>query len=345
MALRPIPKLTPYRGNALVTGPAVEPVTADELRTYLRETSASLSDDDANDFITEARELIEESTGLALITQTWMMALDHWPSTKQEPWWDGVRQGSIPDLYGCNGQVYLPRYPLQSVSGVAVYNEAGTATDTLVQSTLYSTTFDANDGWILLDATIGGGELAFSGSTASALNLGLGITATSYRITFKIVRATQGSITLQFGSGDTLATFTGADANGTQVVDVDYTDLGVLDNVRLDTTGSFDGALTSFKVEVINLESTFDVDTYQRPGRLALKSGQTWPVATRPTNGVEISYVAGYGDNASDVPKGLRRAVKQLAARLYQSRGDGCDADDLMSGVKQILARYSVARL
>ena len=51
MALRSQPRLTQYRGNVLTSAPAVEPVTAAELRTFLRETATGLPDTEANDFI------------------------------------------------------------------------------------------------------------------------------------------------------------------------------------------------------------------------------------------------------------------------------------------------------
>lgn len=128
MALRSSPRLTQYRGHTRTVAPAVEPVTADELRAQLAETEAGLPDAQANALIAEARELIEEMTGLAFITQTWAMYLDHWPAG-QELWWDGVRQGAIQDIYVPNSlrAVDLPRYPLQAVDDVTVYSEDSTS--------------------------------------------------------------------------------------------------------------------------------------------------------------------------------------------------------------------------
>tara|TARA_R110000772_G_scaffold45492_9_gene104259 strand:- start:3748 stop:4416 length:669 start_codon:yes stop_codon:yes gene_type:complete len=125
MSLRPTVNLYQDRGHVLETAPATEPVTADELRTQLRETATGLPDAEANDLITEARQLIEENTGLALITQSWIMALDRWPSG-QEQWWSGTRQGAISELAGPVRQLELPRYPLRSLTSVTVYNDAGT---------------------------------------------------------------------------------------------------------------------------------------------------------------------------------------------------------------------------
>ena len=124
MALRAPVRLYQDRGHVLTSAPSVEPVTADELREKLRETSSQLGDTEANELIATAREYAEKQTGLALITQSWRMAIDRWPSAR-EPWWDGVRDGSITELYGPQSasDLHFPRYPLQSVDNVTVYDE------------------------------------------------------------------------------------------------------------------------------------------------------------------------------------------------------------------------------
>lgn len=223
MSLIATRKLHQYRGHVRTVAPASEPVTADDLRAHLRETSSGLGDTEANGLIAEARELIEEDTGLALITQTWLLVLDRWPAAP-EPWWDGVRQMAITELSQPCRVVELPRYPLQSVSGVSVYDAAGSAT-------------------------------------------------------------------------------------------------------------------------AVAVADVFDVDVYQKPGRLALKQGQTWPIALRDTNGVQITYVAGYGASGASVPAALKRAVLTVAAYLYAHRGDDCDMGDALAGVASILSRFRVARL
>ena len=221
MALRPATRYNMRRGHKLNTAPAAEPVTADEFRDHIRD--AAMSDSEANTWIATARQLIEDNTGLALITQVWDMVFDRWPSSAREPWWDGVRQGAISELYGNPGIIELPRYPLQDVDAVTVYDE---------------------------------------GSNATAI-----------------------------------------------------------------TVASF-----------------FDIDTYSVRGRMSLQSGATWPVALRPTNAVLIQYTAGYGD-AADVPAPLKLAVKQVAAYLYEHRGDGCDPKDALSAGMGILNQYAVREI
>ena len=228
MTLRHPIRTARYRGNVLVAGPAIEPVGPGELQEHLRADKSILSAPEANDLIEEARQEIEDQSGLALINQTWRMSLDHWPGA-QEPWWDGTVQASISQLYGPRamiGTVDLPRYPLGSITSVTVFDEASNATSVTV--------------------------------------------------------------------GD-----------------------------------------------------VFDVDTYQMPGRLRLKSGQTWPIALRPTNGIEIVYVAGYGPTGASVPAPLKRAIKLMAGYMFAHRGDGCDSTEAFekSGASKIVGKYKVKRL
>ena len=223
MSLRPRTTYTQYRGHAIVAPPTVEPVTAAELRAHLAETETALPDSEANDLIATARDMIEETTGIAMISQTWRLALDCWPAHRAE-WWDGVRQGAIADINGAPDFVYLPRYPLASIDAVTVYDEASTAASVVVAD-------------------------------------------------------------------------------------------------------------------------TFDVDTYQKPGRMVLRNGATWPIALRGSNAIEIDYIAGFGATAASVPPTLRRAVKQVAAYLYSHTGDDCTPDDALSAAGALLGAYRVKRI
>ncbi len=97
---------------------------------------------------------------------------------------------------------------------------------------------------------------------------------------------------------------------------------------------------------VITVSNVFDVDTYQTPGRITLKRGQTWPLALRANDAIQIVYVAGY-TSAANVPAPMKRAVKQLAAFLYSHRGDDCDPKDayMASGAESIMAGYKAMRV
>lgn len=224
MALRHKTFLTDYRGHIRTVEPAAEPVLAEELRTFLKESFDVLQDTEAEFYIQQAREYLEELTGLAFITQTWQLALDKWPGYI-EPWWDGVRELPVTELTaGRPRSLTLPRYPLQSISSVTTYDEAGTS------------------------------------ATPS------------------------------------VATY-------------------------------------------------FDIDTVSRPGRLSLKFGQQWPLATRPTNAITINYVAGFGDDLGDVPAVIRGAVLHMAGYLYQHRGE-CDMREAAakSGATDLVGMFKTGR-
>lgn len=140
MSLRASVPLYQFHGSVIVTGPASEPVTASELRTHLRADATELPDGEANALITEARAEIENTTGIAFLTQTWRLALDRWPAGGEQ-WWDGVREGSILELYGSNTlrSVDLLRWPLASITSVTTYDEASNATSVTV-----ATVFDVD---------------------------------------------------------------------------------------------------------------------------------------------------------------------------------------------------------
>jgi len=219
MALRSTLNYNQYRGHTLVTAPLAEPVSVFDVKNQLEiDTADTDKDFQIELYITASREMVEEYTGLALITQTWKLTLDHWPNDRQQ-WWSGTRQGSINDLLqsGRASQVLLPRYPLQSVDAI-----------------------------------------------------------------------------------------------------------------------SSDGV-------AVTVASVFIVDTQQKPGRLIVKRGATWPSVLDNANGVDIEYTAGYGISALDVPAALRLAIIQMASYMFEHRGD-CDTASAMkkSGAQSMVNAYKV---
>lgn len=57
-------------------------------------------------------------------------------------------------------------------------------------------------------------------------------------------------------------------------------------------------------------------------GVVELASGQAWPAcATGYANSVRVYYTAGYADAAS-VDEGIKQAIRQTVAHLYERRGD-----------------------
>jgi uncharacterized phiE125 gp8 family phage protein len=87
-------------------------------------------------------------------------------------------------------------------------------------------------------------------------------------------------------------------------------------------------AVTSLQYkDGVNSLQTYDaanyvVDTFLKPGRLALAYGSTWPTLYGNINDVTITYTAGYGTEPSGVPMQIRQAVLMMVADGYDNRED-----------------------
>lgn len=66
--------------------------------------------------------------------------------------------------------------------------------------------------------------------------------------------------------------------------------------------------------------SIYTVDTNAEMGTLELAFNQVWPSIRDVSNAVEIRFIAGYGDNAEDVPEGIKQAMQMLIGHLYERR-------------------------
>lgn len=92
------------------------------------------------------------------------------------------------------------------------------------------------------------------------------------------------------------------------------------------------------------------VDTDEEPGRVVLKSGETWPaVVLREAAGVRVRFTAGYG-NASAVPAPIKQAILLLVGSLYENREDvlvaqGVTVMRIPFGVQALLMPYRILRL
>jgi hypothetical protein len=72
-----------------------------------------------------------------------------------------------------------------------------------------------------------------------------------------------------------------------------------------------------------NTLSTVDAATYTLDaanGRVLLNSGYSWPDNLRDYAAVEVTFVAGYGAAASDVPQAIRTAILMHATAMYENR-------------------------
>jgi uncharacterized phiE125 gp8 family phage protein len=68
------------------------------------------------------------------------------------------------------------------------------------------------------------------------------------------------------------------------------------------------------------LPSLYLLDGLSVPPRLVRRSPSAWAMPGRPANGIEVSFIAGHGSLASEVPAPLRQALLLLVAHWYEHR-------------------------
>lgn len=127
---------------SIVSGPLVEPISTAEAKTHLR-VDTSTEDSYIDGLITISRQLCEQYTNRAFITQTWKLFLDKWPISQNKEWWSGVKE--LPVNYEQDsGSIDLPKAPLQSVTHIKTYNDEDTAT-TFSSSNYYVSTYSGDE--------------------------------------------------------------------------------------------------------------------------------------------------------------------------------------------------------
>lgn len=126
-------------GSPPVLGPAIEPVTIEELASFSRfdipaatvgsPPSANPDYSLVQGFITAAREQTEEETRFALITQTWTLALDRFPGfpinstgvsqlLPSVPYYMPFYEPSFYQVDPSNSTIDLLRPPVQSIVSI-----------------------------------------------------------------------------------------------------------------------------------------------------------------------------------------------------------------------------------
>ena len=74
-------------------------------------------------------------------------------------------------------------------------------------------------------------------------------------------------------------------------------------------------------VTTMDVTDDYLVNANSEPGRICLPYGASWPSFTaHPVNPIAIRYTAGYGATAASVPAAIRTALKMIAESLYNDR-------------------------
>lgn len=118
------------RSYKLMAGPATEPVTTAQVKTWLR-IDGTDDDDLLSLLIPAARRMAEEYTKRAFITQTWALWMDRfWEGEIEKPgYWIGVSRPLDA------ATIKLSREPIISITSVKTYNPSNT--EATVSSSVY----------------------------------------------------------------------------------------------------------------------------------------------------------------------------------------------------------------
>lgn len=99
------------------------------------------------------------------------------------------------------------------------------------------------------------------------------------------------------------------------------------------------------------VEQTWDASNYSfdngsTPERLYLNYGKSWPTTRGVENAVTIRFVAGFGDDASDVPAAIRQAALLWIGTLYCNRetARGMRTYEVPFAAKHLLAPFKRGR-
>ena len=93
---------------------------------------------------------------------------------------------------------------------------------------------------------------------------------------------------------------------------------------------------------------TYLLDGAATPARLVRRDNLTWPKPGRIASGIEIAFVAGYGNSAAFVPAPIRQAILLLVAHWHEHREPvaiGAANASVPSTVSDLLHPYRWVRL
>jgi len=88
----------------------------------------------------------------------------------------------------------------------------------------------------------------------------------------------------------------------------------------------------------------YTVDANTRPGRVIPAYNVTWPLVRSQENTITVTYVAGHGDSAANVPASIKDAIIAYVGHLYGNRDGGCAGDNeaAIERSLSLMARYVV---
>lgn len=72
--------------------------------------------------------------------------------------------------------------------------------------------------------------------------------------------------------------------------------------------------------QTLTVDEDYSVDIYSTPGRVLPYYNTTWPSTYGHINDITLTYTAGYGSSASDIPPDIIHAVRLYLGHYYEHR-------------------------
>ncbi len=109
-------------------------------------------------------------------------------------------------------------------------------------------------------------------------------------------------------------------------------------------------SITSIERLVMDVLVTVDTTTFKaidtdvlNYGSIVLKAGQIWPSdQDHEPRAITITFVAGFGADATFLPDDLVEGMKRILSDLYENRGDCGDQGNLSTVAGALLARFKI---
>lgn len=107
--------------------------------------------------------------------------------------------------------------------------------------------------------------------------------------------------------------------------------------------------ITSFQYFLNNILANFNSSNYYTTqsndySTILLNSGSNYPDADDRQQAVEVTFIAGYGNTANDVPDTIKKAILTHIAYLFENKGD-CDTCGNDEVTRKIYQTYVIASL
>lgn len=107
----------------LLTAPIIKAVSLTKAKEHLR-VSNNTEDAFIQSLISAATSHVESVTGRLLISQTWDLFMDRFPSrrNRRSEWWDGVREIPLSELESLVDFILIDKAPIQSVTFLKTFD-------------------------------------------------------------------------------------------------------------------------------------------------------------------------------------------------------------------------------